>query len=749
MDRRNFIKLTAITGTSGVLASCGSPENVLIRFVPDENVDLIPGQAEFRTSVCPLCDSGCGLTARVMQADAEVVRDGQLGVMRVEAAKKLDGTPEHPISQGRLCARGQAAIQVTYHPDRITQPLRRTGAPGEYRYEAVSWDNAIAQVTAQLNGLAAAGNQAAVAFLVGAGRGHRRLLIDQFLARFGGRPAVEFQLFGDDVVRRANALSFGRAQRPTLDLARAHYVLSLGSDALGTWNSPVAHSVAYGAMRQGRAGIRGTWVQAEARMSQTGANADEWVALRPGTEGAFALGIAHVIMANGARAASDAGPAGALIAGWAEGLPEFTPEAVEGMTGVPAERLERLAREFAQRAPSVTVIAGPALAQTNGLFAALAVNALNALVGAVEQPGGVFFTPQLAGTTLAAGSRLEVLAAEMQANPATVQALFLDGTNPVHTAPSGWQVREAIAQVPFIISFSSFLDETSELAHLILPDHSFLESWVDALPESGSLEAVASVAGPAMRPLHDTRAATDVLLQVASALQQPLDPPLPASFEDMLEARYSSLPVEAGNPWLTIQRQGGWWGALPESAQAPSPVPVEPPEEPYAYAAPVFDGNDTQYPYHFLPYPSQALLDGSLAHLPWLQEMPDPLTSAMWSSWVEINPRTAEELSIAEGDIVEVASEHGTIQVPALIFPGIAPDMVAMPMGQGHTSYTRYARGRGANAATVLAPVTEGDTGAPAWAATRVRLTRVGDPDGRLIMMAGNLLEHPGEATTR
>ena len=129
--------------------------------------------------------------------------------------------------------------------------------------------------------------------------------------------------------------------------------------------------------------------------------------------------------------------------------------------------------------------------------------------------------------------------------------------------------------------------------------------------------------------------------------------------------------------------------------------------------------------------------------------MPDPLTSAMWSSWVEINPRTAEELSIAEGDIVEVASEHGTIQVPALIFPGIAPDMVAMPMGQGHTSYTRYARGRGANAATVLAPVTEGDTGAPAWAATRVRLTRVGDPDGRLIMMAGNLLEHPGEATTR
>ena len=72
------------------------------------------------------------------------------------------------------------------------------------------------------------------------------------------------------------------------------------------------------------------------------------------------------------------------------------------------------------------------------------------------------------------------------------------------------------------------------------------------------------------------------------------------------------------------------------------------------YAAPQFDGEAEQYPFHFLPYSSNAFLDGSLAHLPWLQEMPDPLTSAMWSSWVEINPATAERLGIGEGDVVEV-----------------------------------------------------------------------------------------------
>ena len=120
-----FIKLTAITGTSATLASCGNPEHQLIRFVPDE--DLVPGVAEWKPSVCPLCAAGCGVTVRVMEADVETTRNGQAGVVRMGLAKKLEGNPTHPINQGGLCARGQAAIQITYHPDRLTQPLKRIG----------------------------------------------------------------------------------------------------------------------------------------------------------------------------------------------------------------------------------------------------------------------------------------------------------------------------------------------------------------------------------------------------------------------------------------------------------------------------------------------------------------------------------------------------------------------------------------------------------------------------------------------
>src|SRR5688572_22575370 len=392
MDRRSFIKLTAISGTGAALASCGSPEDEIIRFVPDE--DIMPGIATMKPGVCTLCASGCGLTVRMMMADADVVRNGQAGLVRIHAAKKLEGSADHPVNHGGLCARGQAAIQVTYHPDRITQPLKRSGERGQGKYDAISWDDAIAELVSRLEMLAGAGNQKSLAFLTRSHRSHRSALVDRFLAAYGAPGAIPSGLFTDDVLRRANALSFGREQLPTFDLPNARYVLSFGADFLGTWNSPVSQGFGYGQMRQGRTGIRGILVQVESRMTQSGANADQWVAVKPGTEGALALGLANVIMAGRLRPASAGGRAAALIDGWASGLSEFTPEQVETITGVAAQRVERLARELAEISPSVAIAGGPPLAHSNGLFTALAVNALNVLLGSVEQPGGVFFTPQ-------------------------------------------------------------------------------------------------------------------------------------------------------------------------------------------------------------------------------------------------------------------------------------------------------------------------------------------------------------------
>jgi molybdopterin-containing oxidoreductase family iron-sulfur binding subunit len=144
-----------------------------------------------------------------------------------------------------------------------------------------------------------------------------------------------------------------------------------------------------------------------------------------------------------------------------------------------------------------------------------------------------------------------------------------------------------------------------------------------------------------------------------------------------------------------------------------------------------------------MPYASAALGDGSVAHLPWLQELPDPLTTAMWCSWVEMNPQTAESLAIADGDIVEVASAHGAVRAPVFLSPGIGPDAIAMPVGQGHEKFTRYASGRGANPLAILAPVAEAATGQLAWSATRVKVTKVAESDGTLILFAGATRERP------
>ncbi len=187
-------------------------------------------------------------------------------------------------------------------------------------------------------------------------------------------------------------------------------------------------------------------------------------------------------------------------------------------------------------------------------------------------------------------------------------------------------MREALDKIPFIASFGSFIDDTSAFADLILPDHSFLESWVDAQPESGSIEAVTTSAGPVMKPLYQTRATADVLLEAAGKLKKPVTLPWKTA-----EEVAKSVKLAAPSELRPISNQ----------AIAQSAVTI--------CRAVSSAGDAAQFPFHFLPYASQAFLDGSTAHLPWLQELPDPITSAMWSSWVEINPQTAERLGIGAG----------------------------------------------------------------------------------------------------
>lgn len=762
MKRRTFLKLSAVGGAGTALAGCGHQAEQLIRFIPDET--LIPSVATWKPGVCTQCSAGCGMQVRVMQGDAEVFRDGQFGVVKMGLAKKLVGNPDHPVSRGKLCVRGEAGLQVTFNPDRIKHPLKRTGLRGSGQFTQVSWDEAVQELLTHLQPLAAPHAAPSLAFLTRPLGGQRGVLVERFLSGFDGARLVPFELFDDAVLRTANWRSFGYEQLPTFDLAHSSYVISFGADFLGTWNSPVAQSVAYGTMRQNRSGIRGKFVQVEPRMSQTGANADEWVGAHPGTEGLLALGIAHVILKEHLGHAEAAASAGMRIDGWREGLPEYSPEAIAWKTGVAPETTTRLAREIAGQSPAVAVVGGAPLAQTNGMFTALAVNALNALLGSVGKPGGLQFTPR--PPLSAFGSAQEIsgegkvdsvrtLAQQiLSGQPRPIELLLLYEANPVFATPPGWQVREALEKVPFIASFGTFIDETSRFADLILPDHSSLESWIDAVPESGTTEVVVSVAPPAMRPLHDTRALPDVLLDLAHRLGGRTRQALPwKSYEEMLQAALAPLAHHPGSVsakdsdefWKKVQEQGGWWST--DASLAPKAKASADSSRPMKNQEPQLAGPAAEYPFYFLPYASQPFFDGRHANLPWMQEMPEVLPTGMWGTWVEINPRTAATLQIEQGDLLEVASPNGKVRAPSLLSPGVAPDVIAMPVGQGHEDYGRYASGRGANPIKILAPQVEPTTGSLAWAGTRVNITKVGK--GELILLTGGPTEWGAEKVTR
>ncbi len=161
----------------------------------------------------------------------------------------------------------------------------------------------------------------------------------------------------------------------------------------------------------------------------------------------------------------------------------------------------------------------------------------------------------------------------------------------------------------------------------------------------------------------------------------------------------------------------------------------------YPFSEPAMPGGTA-----LVVYPTIQFYDGRGANRSWMQELQDPVTRAMWNSWVELNPETAEELGVSNGDLVEVSSEAGSVTAPAFVYRGIRPDTVAIPLGQGHTAYGRNALGRGVNPLDLLPGAADRVSGAQAFAGTSVTLRATGER-GRLVILQGSDSDHGREIT--
>src|SRR2546422_2640741 len=278
MKRRDFFKIVTTSGAAAAVAGCQqSAERILPLVVPNEQI--VPGVATYFATVCRECPAGCGVLARN--------RDGRV--------VKLEGNPDHPVNQGALCVRGQAALQQVYHPDRFTGPQRRDGDG----LKAMPWDEALKLVADKAGELRKAGKGRAIAIVTQLENGSQAVLLDRWVQSVGARPRVTFEPFGYEAIRAANRQVFGRDVVPYYAFEDAEVVLSFGADFIETWLSNVGYARSFARSHGFAGGRAGTFIHVEPRQSVTASNADHWVRNAPGTEGLVALAVLKSMVDQG------------------------------------------------------------------------------------------------------------------------------------------------------------------------------------------------------------------------------------------------------------------------------------------------------------------------------------------------------------------------------------------------------------------------------------------------------------------
>ena len=682
LDRREFLKLVGVGAGAAAAAGCSERVEHLIPYVVQPEV-ITPGIAVYYASTCRECSAGCGLHVRT--------REGR--------PVKLEGNPEHPVNQGSLCARGQASIGRTYHPDRYQTPMLR-GADG--KLAPVSWEEAIRTLGEKL------GKGAAGAVLLGGDPGPTASqALDRWVAAVGASGRVVYEPFAQESLREAVKTLFGVESEPVFDLSKADLVLSFGSDFMETGPSPAEHMRQLAEARDLKDKEQGgaRFVYFGPRLSMTASNADEWIPSKAGTEGILALAVLRAALESGL--AADRTVLGGLLDG-------VDAERAAARTGVDAKTIQRLGAAVARAKAVVALPPTAGLSSRRASATAAAVLLLDHAAGAL---GRTVLLP-VDGERSKRPSYHELLALVDAMKSGKVSVLLVHDANPVHSMPAASGFREALAKVPFVVSFAPIKDETSEQAHLVLPDLTPLESWGDASPRPG----VRSLIQPTIRPLYGTRAMVDVLLEAGRAMGEEVAAKLPAgTLRTLLEAAW------AGEDFRKALARGGSFGA---AATTHEHVTLSPATAKLEVSEPLLEGEGD---FVLLAHPSPLLGDGRSAALPWMQEVPDPVTKITWNSWVEVSQATAHKLGVEIGDVIALKTAAGTLEVPVYPRGGIRDDVVAVAVGQGHSvgfyaSHEmdgRPGEARGVNVIDAL-PAAVDEAGGRAWFSTKVQLSKTG-----------------------
>jgi len=705
------MKLLGLTGASGALIGCDAPsmvnleegkETVVSYLLPEENV--VPGLGVWYASMCLQCAAGCGVHGRV--------REGR--------PLKLEGNPDSPINIGKSCQMGQAGLQAHYNPDRVTQPLLRKKG----KLVESSWDEALELISEHVG---ASSNLAEdrVAWFTGTISGHQNVLLNNHLNALNSSHHYAFEVVNRAVSRAVNQAMLSDPS-PKFNFSKAELILSFGADFLGTWVSPVHFAGQFAKFRS--LPNRGSLIQVESKMSLTGANADLWLAAPAGSEGLLALGIANYLLKHGKAEFAQDVPQEIL-----DFVGRYDSRNVAETTGVEYEQLRRIAKALEKRSPSL-VLAGAAVeGQVDGYAAVAAIQLLNLILGNVGKtivPSTELPLPQL---QVKNGSTADLLAFSKAVAEKKLDVVFFHGANPLFNAPESLNLKENLQNVGLKVALSQFPDETAMEADVVLPISSHLEDWGTHVADYQPSGTVLGFQQPLMEALHrETRGFGDVMLDLLKMVR----PGEYNAFKDYyayLRNAVAGMQGQVADPLLSAKR---FWQNTLSSGQ----IQLEGETKEFnVNVRPVdvaMSASSADYPLMLVPSPRLGLFDGRHANLPWLQESPDQISKVVWDSWAEIHPTTAAKMRVEHGDLIKLSSASGALQVKAYVTKSVHKSVVAVPLGQGHTEYGRYANGVGVNPLTILDLKKEKVTGELAMYATAVKLESLGK-QGTLVRMGG------------
>lgn len=686
------------------------------------------GEGTYVNSTCTLCPGGCGISVRKID----------------ERAVKIEGGQGHPINNGGICMLGLSGLQLLYGPARIQGPLKRIGKRGQGRFTSITWRQAIKEVADKLADIRSQGTPQSVGCIVPRSVGTVPQLLNRLMRVYGSpnffrMPSVE------DTYEAALYLTQGADGYAGLDVENADLILSFGSSILDGYGSPVRMFQANSAMKE----KKGHVVQIEPRLSNTAAKADTWLPIVPGTEADLALAIAHVLIAK--QLVNQAFVANSVVGfeAFAQMVKErYTPETVAGKTGIDAKTIENVATQFAS-AGNALAICGHGKGQTPGsLKEALAVHALNALVGNINTVGGVkalapydyirfpdeeidqvasagLQTPRLDGAGSDAYPHARFLTTRLAQAADGLEALLVAESNPCYSLPNSDAVTKAIQKIPFVVSFSSFMDETAMNADMILPNHLYLERYEDIPVTAGVSRPTVGLCRPVVEPLHNTQHLGDSVIQIAKALKGSVAQAFPWNNYD------SCLKMALDGKWNLLESNGVW---MNQSAAAKGEAAVFATDSGkfnlmsgqigaiYMAGEAEIEGDPEIYPLVLIPYDSIRLASRYIGDTPFMIKTVSDRVLIGQDGFIDINPETAKTFGFANGKTALLKTPIGRATVRVNYDEGIMPGVVAMPRGLGHTAVDNFLADKGINVNRLIGPAEDPASGFDAAWGIRAKL---------------------------